>query len=213
MIDWRIQGYDYSSCNCAFGCPCQVMAPPTDGHCRAVAGFQVTKGHFGATRLDGLCFGGLFAWPGAIHEGRGEGLPLVDVRATAEQREALLKIMSGQETEPGATFLQVFFSTLTTVHEPRFVPIRFEIDLERRSAQFIVDGLVEARAEPIRNPITGTEVRARLTLPDGFEFTEAEFASSSVGTSRKSPIDLAWTARHAHLSRLDITGRGVVRAG
>ena len=47
MVDWRIQGYDYSSCNCDWGCPCQVMAPPTQGNCRAAVGFEVTRGHFG----------------------------------------------------------------------------------------------------------------------------------------------------------------------
>jgi hypothetical protein len=212
MVDWRIQGYDYSSCNCDWGCPCQVMAPPTQGNCWAAVGFEITRGHFGKVPLDGLTFGGLFAWPGAIHEGNGEALPLVDVRGTPEQREALLKIMSGQETEPGATFFQVFFSTLTTVHEPRFVPIRFAIDLEERTAQFIVDGLIDARAEPIRNPITGAPQRARLVLPDGFEFTEAELASSTVMTRSGSPINLSWKGRHAHLARLDITGQGVVRA-
>lgn len=212
IIDWRIQGYDYSSCNCDWGCPCQVMAKPTYGDCRAAAGFEITQGHFGNVRLDGLTFGGLFAWPGAIHEGNGEGLPLVDIRGTAEQREALLKIMSGQETEPGATFFQVFFATLTKVHEPQFVPIRFAIDIEQRTAQFIVDGLVESRAEPIRNPVTGAVQRARLVLPDGFEFTEAELASSTVMTRSGSPVSLAWNGRHAHLTRLDITGHGVVRA-
>ena len=167
---------------------------------------------FGWRCCDGLYFGGLFAWPGAIHEGNGEALPLVDIRANQEQREALLKIMSGQDTEPGATFFQVFFSTLTTVHEPRFVPIRFAADLEKRTAQFIVDGLVEARAEPIRNPVTGVEQRARLVLPDGFEYTEAELASSTVMTRSGSPVKLEWKGRHAHLARLDITGQGVVRA-
>jgi hypothetical protein len=211
MTDWRLQGYDFSSCNCAWGCPCQFMALPTTGRCTATAGFQVTRGHHGNTRLDGLLFGGLFSWPGPIHEGNGEGLPLVDIRATPAQREALLKIMSGQDTEPGATFFQVFFSMLTKVHEPQFVPIRFEIDLKAGTAHFSVDGLIDARAEPIRNPITREPTRARLVLPQGFEFTEAEFASSTVSTG-KSPIDLHWTGRHAHLARLDVTGKGVVRA-
>ena len=212
MTDWRIQGYNYTNCNCAWGCPCQVMAPPTYGNCRAAVGFEVTRGHFGNVKLDGLYFGGLFAWPRAIHEGNGEALPLVDVRAKPDQREALLKIMSGQDTEPGATFFQVFFSTLTTVHEPRFVPIRFTFDLEKRMAQFVIDGLLEARTEPIRNPITGAEQRARLVLPDGFEYTEAEIASSTVMTRGDSPVKLEWKGRHAHLARLDITGQGVVRA-
>jgi hypothetical protein len=211
MVDWYIRGYDFSSCNCSWGCPCQFMSLPTERHCRAVVGFAVTQGHHGAVRLDGLRFGGLFAWPGAIHEGNGEALPLVDVRASAEQREALLKIMSGQDTEPGATFFQVFFSTLTKVHDPRFVPIDFEVDLATATARLSVSGLVEARAEPIRNPVTGQPMRARVALPGGFEFSTAEFASSTVSTTH-SPIVLAWSQKHAHLCELDITGQGVRHA-
>ena len=211
MTEWRLQGFDFSSCNCAWGCPCQFMALPTTGRCMAVAGIEITRGHHGATVLNGLRFGGLFSWPGPIHEGNGEALPLVDLRATAAQRGALLKIMSGEDTEPGATFFQVFSSMLTKVHEPQFVPIHFEIDVDAGTARFGVDGLVDASAEPIRNPMTGAPQRARLVLPQGFEFTEAEFASSSVKTMT-SPIELQWSGRHAHLARLDITGKGVVRA-
>jgi hypothetical protein len=50
-------------------------------------------------------------WLGAIHEGKGHIQPIVNERATAPQRERLLRIMSGQDTEPGATFFQVFPAT------------------------------------------------------------------------------------------------------
>jgi hypothetical protein len=50
------------------------------------------------------------------------------VRATPEQREALLKIMSGQETEPGATIFNVFASTLAKVHDPIFAKISIKAD-------------------------------------------------------------------------------------
>lgn len=209
-IEWRIDGYDFSTCNCDYGCPCQFNALPTQGNCHAGAGFHVVKGHFGDVRLDGLSFGGLFAWPGAIHEGNGAGLPIIDERATAAQREALLKIMSGQETDPGATFFQVFFSMLTTVHEPQFRPIRFSCDLTKGEATFEVPGLVKARAEPIRNPITGAPHRARVLIADSFEFAEAEFVSGEISTTN-APIALSWTKKHAHLAPLAITGHGVVR--
>ncbi len=68
--DWMIRGPEIASCNCNYGCPCQFNSLPSDGTCRAAA------------------------WPGAIHQGHGEILPIVDERASAEQREALLKIMS-----------------------------------------------------------------------------------------------------------------------
>jgi hypothetical protein len=212
MVDWRIQGYDFSNCNCAWGCPCQVNALPTHGHCRAIAAFHIERGRFGPTRLDGLTFLGLFRWPGPIHLGSGEVLPIVDARADASQREALLKIMSGQDTDPGATIFQVMFGTLTKVHDPQFLPIGFELDLNARRGRVWVDGVLDAKVEPIRNPVTGAETRARLVLPDGFEFVEAELASGTLRTMN-SPITLSFDATHAHLAKLDMTGRGVVRDG
>lgn len=210
-IEWRLDGYDFSTCNCAFGCPCQFNALPTDGTCRAGAFFQVTRGNFGDLRIDGLNFGGLFRWPGPIHKGNGEALPIVDERASPAQREALLKIMSGQETDPGATFFQVFFSMLSKVHEPLFKTIRFECDPGKAEARVAVEGLFDAKAEPIRNPVTGRPHRARLTLASGFEFSAAEFASGDMQTT-DTPFELSWTGRHAHLCELHLTGHGIVRS-
>lgn len=210
MIDWRIQAYDLSACNCAWGCPCQFSALPTAGYCRATVAFHINRGHFGTTRLDDLNFGGIFAWPGPIHEGHGQVLPIVDERANPAQREALLKIMTGAETEPGATIFNVFAATFDKLHEPLFCPIDFEFDLEQRTARFAVRNLVEARVEPIRNPVTQEPQRARVVLPNGFEFLEAEFASSAVKTQHPALL-FDWTGRHAHLCEIDMSGAGLGR--
>ncbi len=209
-VDWRIQGLDVTSCNCDWGCPCQFMSLPTRGHCHAAVGFHVVRGHFGSTRLDGLSFGGLFAWPKAIHEGNGEAQPIVDVRANDAQRDAILRIMSGEETEPGATIFNVFSATYSEVHTPMFKPIVVDADLATRTGRIDVEGVVDVRLEPIRNPITGAVVSPRISLPDGFEWEQAEVASSSVRTLT-APITLAWQGRHGHIARLDMTGQGVVR--
>jgi hypothetical protein len=208
-VDWRIRGPELATCNCDWGCPCQFNARPTHGNCRVAVGMRIDEGYFGKTRLDGLCWVALVAWPGAIHEGRGEVLPIVDERANADQREAILKIMSGEETEPGATMFNVFASVTETVHEPLFLPIEFEVDIEARTGRLVVPGLVEARSEPIRNPVTGAPHRARVTLPDGFEYTEAEFASST--TKAFGVIAHDWADGHAHLSMLHLSPQGVVR--
>jgi len=209
-VDWRIQGIDITTCSCDWGCPCQFMALPTKGYCRAAVGFQIAKGHFGKTSLDGLSFGGLFAWPKAIHEGNGEAQPIVDIRADDAQRDAILKIMSGEETAPGATVFNVFASTLTKVHSPMFKPITIEADIDARTGRIAVDGVVDARIEPIRNPITGKPSYARIDLPDGFEYERAEVVSSQVRTMA-APISLEWQGRHGHIARLDMTGKGLVR--
>ncbi len=63
------------------------------------------------TRLDGLRAAALFEWPGAVHEGNGEAQIFIDESADEAQREALLKILTGQEQEPGSTVFNVFAST------------------------------------------------------------------------------------------------------
>jgi hypothetical protein len=209
FIDWEIKGPELAACNCDWGCPCQFNARPTHGDCRAGVAMRIDKGHFGDVRLDGLKFALTAAWPGAIHEGKGEVQPVVDERADDRQREAILKIMAGEETEPGATIFNVFSTVIDTVHEPLFRPIEFEIDIESRTGRFAVPGLVEARGEPIRNPVTGQPHRARVVLPHGFEYTEAEYGSST--TKATGPVPLDWTQGHSHFAVLHLTGQGPVR--
>jgi hypothetical protein len=208
-VEWEIQGPELVSCNCDWGCPCQFNARPTHGHCRAGIAARIDQGHFGDVRLDSLKFALTAAWPGAIHEGGGEIQPVVDQRADSRQREAVLKIMAGEDTEPGATIFNVFATVIDTVHPPLFEPIEFEIDLQGRTGRFAVPGLIEARGEPIRNPVTGRPHRARVVLPQGFEYTEAEYGSSTTKAEGKIPLD--WAGGHAHFAILHLTGKGPVR--
>jgi hypothetical protein len=120
-----------------------------------------------------------------------------------------LRIMSGQDTEPGATFFQVFSTTFDRVHDPVFANIEFHGDVEGRYATLRVSGLIEARGEPIRNPITGEAHRARIDLPDGFEYAVAEAGRGWATTS--GAIALTLEDSHAHFARLHMTQRGVVR--
>ena len=84
---------------------------------------------------------------------------------------AILNIASGKN---GGTFFEIFASTITTALDPMFVPITFQTDRDKRVAALKVPGLGEFRAEPIKNPVTGEEHRARIQLPNGFEYKEAE---------------------------------------
>jgi hypothetical protein len=208
-IDWVLKGPQLATCNCSWGCPCQFNGLPTTGDCRAAVAMRIDRGHYGDLALDGLKWVGLFAWPGAIHEGHGEVQPILDERASAPQREALLKILSGQASEPGTTYFDVFFSTIETVHEPLFLPIAFEADIGERLGRFSVPGIVDAQGEPIRNPLTGAAHQVRVALPHGFEFAEAEFASSTTKASGKVALD--WANRHAHFAMIHIGPHGPIR--
>jgi hypothetical protein len=120
--------------------------------CGGLVCVAIDEGHHGDVRLDELKFATVVAWPGAIHEGKGQVVPIVDRKATQEQRESLLRIMSGEDTEPGATIFQVFSTTFETVHEPIFADIGFEVNVDGRTATLNSPGIIEARGEPIRNP-------------------------------------------------------------
>jgi len=182
-VKWTIKGCEFVHCNCAHDCPCQFNARPTNGQCHAVAGIDIETGYRGTTKLDGLKIAAVLSWPGAIHEGNGQIVPIVDERATPEQREALLRLMSGQDTDPGTTFFGVFSTTYEKVHDPIFAKIEFEVDAERRTARLKISAPVDARGEPIRNPVTGQAEEARIDLPHGFEDIVAEVGR---GWARKS---------------------------
>ena len=205
---WTIKGREFIHCNCAYGCPCQFNARPTQGNCHAVGFIDIEEGHHGDTTLDGLRIGIIASWPGAIHEGRGQVVPIVDERASDKQREALLRIMSGEDTEPGATFFQVFSATFDKVHDPVFAKIDFEVDPVDRTARVSVPGWVEATGEPIRNPVTGDPHRARINLPQGFEYDVCEVGRGWADT--QGPIAMKLEDSHAHFGRLHMTQTGVV---
>jgi hypothetical protein len=208
-VKWTIRGREFVHCNCDYGCPCQFNARPTHGNCQAVVAVDIQQGRHANTKLDGLKIAAVATWPGAIHEGKGRIVPIVDERATAEQRNALLRIMSGQDTEPGATFFQVFSTTFEKVHDPVFTKIELDVDVNGRRASLKVPGLIEARGEPIRNPITGDEHRARIELPDGFEYLVAEAGRGWTKTLGTIALNLENT--HAHFANLHMTQSGVVR--
>jgi hypothetical protein len=208
-VKWTIKGKEFINCNCAYGCPCQFNALPTHGFCEAVCGFQIDSGFHGETRLDGLRFVGIFHWPGPIHEGRGEAAVVVDAGATPKQRELLLRIMCGQDTEPGATVFQVFSTTVEKLHDPIFAPIDFEVDVDQRKARLVVPGVTEGRGEPIVNPVTGQQHRARIDLPNGFEYLVAEVGRG--WTTASSPIKMNLSDTYGQFAHIHLSQSGIVR--
>ncbi len=209
MIDWELQATEFVNCNCDYGCPCQFNALPTYGDCKAIAAYQIDKGHFGDVKLDGLKVVGVFQWPKAIHEGDGRAFLIVDERASEAQRAALLSILSGEHTEPGKTIWNVFAATFAEVLPPEFKPIDIEIDVEARTGRVRVDGFVDMQGEPIRNPVTGAEHRARIDLPDGFEYSIAEMGSGS--SKAQGPIAIAVDKSYGQFAHIHLNNQGVVR--
>jgi hypothetical protein len=208
MTEWRVRADEFANCNCAYGCPCQFNALPTHGFCEAAAGWKIQEGHFGDVRLDGLNTAFFIHFPGPVHAGNGTIQLVIDERADARQRDALVKIMSGEETEEMATMWWVYSAMSPNKFDPLFVPIELEIDVDARRGRLAISGLVEAVGEPIRNPVTGAEHRARIDLPHGFEFRIAEVGSGSTKATGAIKLDLNST--YAQFAHIHLSNNGVV---
>jgi hypothetical protein len=201
MTDWRIAGEELGSCNCDWGCPCQFNALPTKGRCEAFIAQEIRTGHYGTTRLDGVRFARIVSWPGPIHEGNGTRQLIVDEAAAPEQRSAIEALESGAE---GGPYFEVFASVLPNKLETLTGRIEFEVDRERRQGSARINGLAELRVEPIRNPVTGDEHRARIVLPGGFEYTEAEMGNTvECRTTAQDPLSFTLENTYAQLNEFD----------
>src|SRR5919106_3403175 len=207
MTHWEFRGRELVNCSCEYGCNCQFNALPDKGHCHAVAGIVIDEGHFGDTRLDGLRIAAIFKWPRAIHEGNGEAIAFVDRRADDAQRDALLRIMTGQDTDPFATMFAVYASTVTNMHEPVFTDIDFEVDVEGRRARLSVPDYIETVGEPIRNKVTGEESRAQIVLPAGFEYAVADIGSASSRTTG-GPMHVDFADSYGQFANLHLNSHG-----
>ena len=192
-VKWRIAGDEVVSCNCAWGCPCQFNALPTNGPCEGVTAFEIHEGHFGEVRLDGVRFARIYSWPASIPEGNGTRLTIIDDRSAADQRAALVALDSAKH---GGRYFKIFASVCPNLLEPIFASLEIATNRAKRRAQVIVPDVLETLVEPIISPSSGRQYRARIVLPDGFEFKRAEMGNT-VRFEVKTPREVAMRTRIA----------------
>jgi hypothetical protein len=207
--NWLIEGKYVEYCSCDLGCPCESMADPTYGYCTGLVGFRIDNGFCEDVRLDDLAVLGTFYFPRAIHHGQGVFQPIIDERADEAQRNALFYILSGED-QPVGTMFQIFSVIVETIKDPLFAKIDFDWDLEKRQARVEVDGVLDARSEPIRNPVTDEEHRILTVLPNGWVFHEAESAAGFAKGLGAIKFDL--NRRHSSLAHVAWNQNGLVHS-
>jgi len=168
---------------------------------------EITEGYFGDIRLDGLRTAGVFHWPGPVHEGDGTWWSIIDKSANEQQVEALFKIFGGEEQEPTTGFA-IYGATIANEPDPLFADIEFEWDIEGRTGRFEVSGVLEANIEPIRNPVTGEPHFISIRPHDGFEFREAEMASSDFWA--KGKLEHSHKKRFASITYASYGPQGII---
>lgn len=167
---WKINGDYFEACSCDSVCPCPtsgLAARPTKGSCDAGLVFHIERGTHGTTSLDGLNFAVLLHTPGAMGAGNWTVGLIVDERATAAQREAIVAIGSGQGGGPMAAVGPL----VTKFAGVESRPIQIERAGMRRSVSIpgmldiSVDGIAGASpSEPIYLDNVGHPAASRLAL-------------------------------------------------
>lgn len=197
---WGYAGDVITACNCDWGCPCNFNAPPTKGHCEGGWVIKVKAGHCDSLKLDSLSFALMAKWPGAIHEGGGTAKIWIDEAASTEQRSALERIVKGElKGKPWPIFATTFDQWLETSF------VHFEWKLDAENSHYRAGDEVRAFLEPVRNPVTGLETKAKIILPDALVCNEINVTTSKTfsvftkGLKFTAPGKNAWygTVKHS----------------
>lgn len=204
-VAWRLKGKWLKNCNCAPGCPCDFWATPTHHKCEGMIAMEVDEGHFGDIKMDGVKFAVTYHWPGPLHKGNGTVQSFVDEKTSPEQRDAILKILSGQA---GNAWFEVVMSVVSKVLKPKFVPIEFRFDLAKRHATVVIPGILETITEPMKNLATGGEHQIRVQLPNGMEYKIAEIATA-VMNKGIGEIKYDCPSGHSSLAYVEQTHEGL----
>jgi len=179
--EWMMRGEYVKNCNCAPGCPCDFWAPPTHHECTGMFAMRIREGTFGTAssgvKLDGIVWAGTYYWPGPLHEGNGTLQPYISDKASPQQRDALLTVMSGKA---GNVWFEVVASVVSKVLDPKFVPIDFDFDLAKRFCRVVIPGEFETVSEPIKDIASGDAHRILVEMPKGMEYFRPEIATAKV---------------------------------
>jgi hypothetical protein len=142
---WQASGQYYETCSCDFVCPCvpgQMSVKPSKGSCTFAMAFQIERGSYGATSLDGLGFIVLGLTPEAMGKGNWSVGVVIDARANDAQREAITAIASGSGGGPMAALGPLVGKFLGVESAP--------IQFDRKGAGWSVKAaeLVDMSAQP-----------------------------------------------------------------
>ena len=200
--DWNLKADYVETCNCDYGCPCNFNGFPTDGFCRALVLYHIRDGNFGKVKLEGLDVITALSWPKAIHEGNGTEQLYITKKADGSQRDAIIRIFSGQSKGDGPFAL--FAGTFKYILEPQFTDIVTRIDGKKSS--FSVPGIIDVQMESFVNPVTGEEQETKIELPKGFIWKLAQAAKSKIMRISTPHLNFDDSGKNAFYSVVEFKG-------
>ena len=101
-------------------------------------------------------------WPKALHEGNGTKAVFIYESASEQQVQGLATILTGQA---GGMPWEILATTISSLDGPVLKPIK--MDVNGTNSGFSIDGILEAKMVPLKNPVTGEENEVHIVFPNG----------------------------------------------
>lgn len=190
---YRIKAESIEACNCQHGCNCQFVGIPNDGKCEFIIGYSINDGRVGDVSLNGVRAVVAAKYPNAIHEGNGHVVLFVDEKASDEQVNALVSVLSGQL---GGMPWEALAGTIGTLEGPIRKPV--EVNAAGEQSVVRVAGSVDLQLTPIRDVISGQAKEVHIVYPKGgFFWNEAKVATTETMRAEHGSLHLEWPGRYA----------------
>ena len=149
--NWSLTGTYFETCNCNVACPCVFLSAPTDDECTVLIGWHIDNGLFGDISLDEFNVALAVHSPGHMLEVKWNAAVYLDEKANEAQKDALLKIFSGQ----AGGHPSLLAAHIGNVLGVRSVAIDYQAQGKKRSLR--INDIAEAEIEAIEGQ-GGSEV-------------------------------------------------------
>jgi len=200
---WHMRGAIIGACNCDWGCPCNFDAYPSKGFCDGFYSIVAKEGRFGEVSLDGVTFVMGGHSPGAIHEGNGTSILVLDQAASTEQRDAIERLWRGGGV--GMPF-DGFAMFTTTWLDPVVASIDVNLDGINSAVSIAGGAVYDLAISRIKNPVTGEAEEIYLDKPTGFTSLRSELGMSTRGRFMAEGLDGDITGQYAEYAEFEYSG-------
>jgi hypothetical protein len=123
-MSYHLEGRLLEVCNCRVLCPCWIGEDPDFGTCDTIVAWRIDKGQVDGVDVGGNTIAAVAHVPGNILQGNWTAAIFVDEAASDAQKDALLKVYTGEAGGPVADLAKLIGKVVSVER----APIRFEVD-------------------------------------------------------------------------------------
>jgi hypothetical protein len=145
-VVYSLEGTLLEVCSCGVLCPCWVGEDPDGGECFSFLSYHFDRGQIDGVDVSGLSIANVVHIPGNVFQGGWRLVMFVDANANDEQKNAILKLFTGELGGPIAD-LAALVGEVVAVES---APIVHEIEGAKGTLR--IDGVLEAEMEPYTGP-------------------------------------------------------------